>query len=148
MDSSSSSSVIVLLPFFSREHSVPNTLKQRSCSKTLCPCVSNALLSAGDLLEDWQVFPLELKDTGLIPFPTQVQPQPHPNTQSTPTFFRQVQPDLTTLSIEPVTGCLQKQSLGTLIMNFQVQLLGVFQSCARQSSLALCLAVSDRHQLQ
>lgn len=41
---------------------------------------------AGDLLQDWRVFPLELKDTALIPFPVQVQP--HPNTQPTPTFYR------------------------------------------------------------
>lgn len=44
------------------------------------------MVPAGELLKDWRVFPLELKDTALIPFPPQVQP--HPNAQSTPTFYR------------------------------------------------------------
>ncbi|KAL3131686.1 hypothetical protein ABBQ38_007978 [Trebouxia sp. C0009 RCD-2024] len=48
--------------------------------------VSEDVYLNGDLLQDWRVFPLELKDTALIPFPVQVQP--HPNTQPTPTFYR------------------------------------------------------------
>ena len=47
---------------------------------------------AGDLLEDWRVFPLELKDTALIPFPTQAgsAPKAKSTPTPTPTFYRQV----------------------------------------------------------
>ncbi|KAL0019729.1 hypothetical protein WJX77_006458 [Trebouxia sp. C0004] len=42
----------------------------------------------GDLLEDWRVFPLELKDTALIPFPTQAGSAPNAEFTPTPTFYR------------------------------------------------------------
>lgn len=40
------------------------------------------------LLEDWRVFPLELKDTALIPFPSSASLQSPPNVQTSPTFYR------------------------------------------------------------
>lgn len=47
---------------------------------------------AGNLLEDWRVFPLELKDTALIPFQTQAGSVPKATSTPTPTptFYRQV----------------------------------------------------------
>ena len=43
---------------------------------------------AGVLLENWRVFPLELKDTALIPFPSAAAP--HANAETSPTFHRHV----------------------------------------------------------
>ncbi|DBB15766.1 TPA: hypothetical protein ACH3X3_003968 [Trebouxia sp. C0006] len=44
----------------------------------------------GDLLEDWRVFPLELRDTALIPFQTQAgsAPKATATPTPTPTFYR------------------------------------------------------------
>lgn len=45
-----------------------------------------ACCNAGKLLEGWRVYPLELKDTALIPFPSQQSSTP--TAQASPTFYR------------------------------------------------------------